>query len=106
MPLTAAEKDATINLYSALLGNQEDVSMEIHSLLWELVKVKSMDVESTMWSCLFQRWFAVHAMNGDGTFMSEDSFAQLLAKLKYLVKSTAMVEAYHRQLQHPQGIIG
>jgi hypothetical protein len=106
MPLTPAQNEAGIALYSALLEDRDDITTEIHSFLWELILPRSPEVESTMWTCPFQRWFAVHATKADGTFMSADPFGQLLAKMKYLIKSASMVEAYRRQSLHPQGIIG
>jgi cytochrome b len=48
----------------------------------------------------------VHALKPDTTFMDADAFAQLLAKMKYFIKSIAMVEAHRHQAHHPGGIIG
>jgi len=75
----------------------------LHELLWDLIRARADKSKSTIQSCPFQSWFAVHALKIDTTFMSSDSFAQLLAKMKYLIKNTGMVEAHRCQDIHPNG---
>jgi hypothetical protein len=92
-------------VFDALLSNRKD-NQDLHELLWDLVRVRASATESTIHNCPFLAWLALHAYKPDGTYIDSDAFAQLLAKLKYLVKNICMVEAHRRQAEHPQGIIG
>jgi hypothetical protein len=106
MPTSPHQERLTTQLLESLLSSQESVSDELHELLWELVHAKDGDQQSSIYTAPILSWFAIHALRADGTFMSAESFAQLLAKVKYLIKSTGMIEAHRRQSNHPRGIIG
>jgi len=105
IPLTPAQEELSIKVFDALLSNRKD-NRDLHELLWDLVRVRASATESTIHNCPFLAWLALHAYKPDGTYIDSDAFAQLLAKLKYLVKNICMVEAHRRQAEHPQGIIG
>jgi hypothetical protein len=106
IPLSPLQEHLVTRLLESLLGSRESVSAHLHELWWELIRTQDADLESTIHNCPFLAWWAVHALKKDGTFISADPFAQLLAKVKYLIKSVSMVEASKRQSSHPRGIIG
>jgi len=106
MPLTPVQHQFCIALFEALLGDGSAISDTLHRLLWELITARVGTVDSTIMTCLFQSWFAVHALKDDGTFIDADAFAPFLAKVKYLLKTISIIKAQRRQSTHPNGIIG
>jgi hypothetical protein len=106
IPLTPDQQRMSVHLFEELLGNTSTVGDALHELLWDIIQVRKSGSESTIYTCPVQAWLALHALKPDGTFISSDSLAQLLAKMKYFVKNISMIEVNRRQLDHPDGIIG
>ena len=94
------------DLFEQLLSNRPTIGDALHDILWDIARVRDPNIESTISNCPVQSWLAVHAIKPDATFINADTFAQILAKLKYIIKNVGMVQASRQQLEHPDGIIG
>lgn len=105
MPLDEGQKLAGNALIKAL-GEIKDSTKDLHKFLYPLLVAQPHQRNPTIWDCPFQNWLAIRALRDDGNFLTPEQTTGILARMKYFIRSSAILEAYERHEDHQQGMIG
>lgn len=105
-PVTAGDGARGADLFNAI--NQHGISEEseqvLHSFLVPLLSRREHDVEEvpnpTKWHEVIECFYAVHCLNEEGRFKPPSLITGVFAKMKYIIRSVCLFEAYAQQAQH------
>ena len=94
------------NLLIEALGETKDSTQELHNFLCPLLIAQPHQTNPQIWDCPFQNWLAVCALRNDRNFLTPEQTTGIFARMKYFIRSSAIIEAHERHQDHPQGMIG
>lgn len=71
------------------------------SFLWTVVSAK----DQGGWTDVIQQWIWLKALRPDGNFYPASSFTPDLAKLKYIMRQTVLIQAFVEHFQDDEELI-
>ena len=104
MPLNEEHKLAGNTLIKAL-GEIKDSTKDLHKFLCPLLVAQPHQRNPMIWDCPFKNWLAIWALCDNGNFLTPEQTTGILARMKYLILSFTILEAYERHEDHQQGMI-
>jgi hypothetical protein len=88
------------------LVRKEDEVLSFHEFISSILVAQPDVLEATGWTCPLLCYFAAVALRDDGSLIGPETFSGQLAKFKYLVHATGIVDADLKKANHPRGMIG
>jgi len=100
--LSTQQQSVLQTLVNALRQNeQNEIKRTSHNFLWTVVSAK----DQGGWTDVIQQWMWLRALRPDGNFYPASSFTPDLAKLKYLMRQTVLIQAFTDPLRDDEELI-
>ena len=100
--LSTQQQSALQALVDALRQKEQDGAMRSsQDFLWTIVSAK----DQGGWTDVIQQWMWLKALRPDGNFYPASSFTPDLAKLKYVMRQTVLIQAFSEPLCDDEELI-
>lgn len=106
IPLTTKLQTLAAKLLDALRVEEAEIDGPLERLTEAFFAPRTASAPSTTLTCPFKAYFALQALQSDGTFIPAQFFTQVLAQFKYLAYTCAIVYAEGKKDQFVNGIFG